>query len=261
MGTGAKRRKSRWGALFSRPSSSFPAKYLAVGGVSVLFSAGLAGLVVVGGLYFSPLLALWLAVLGITTRLRPAYGVAIFFVVASLDRAGAVFGGVFVDFSEIELAVCLLAWLASLSWGRGCSATIRAIELRPLLWGAFFAGAVAISGLVNLEVYKVLPHVLRQSEVVWAMTLAVNTFRLPRDCQPLRCGLLVAGFLYPVLGLIQVLHKEDVRAFASFTNPNQFAGYLILLVPFLAILAFRCRKQLVRLASIYALVVALLALL
>lgn len=211
-----------------------------VRGASVFAILALA---VLADLYFHPLLSLWLLVLASLTYFRPALGVAILFVVISIDTAKPTIGGVVVNYSEIEFATVLCAWLATVP-------DLRCLNWKPLLWGAPFLLTVTFSGLINIPWCKVPFHVIRCSELVAAMFLVLNAGlsmdyqgegRIARQASSgpkelsdssdqFRWAVFAAAVFYPLVGFLQI--DDSVRVFSFFTNPNQFAGYLILLLPF-----------------------------
>ena len=248
----------------------------------LLRSAAFGGIVASIGVTaysFSVPLAVWLLILGGLTCFRPVYGVAVLFLVISIDQTAATFGGIVVGYSEIEFFVCLLAWLVSVQ-------DLQKLQWRCLLWGAPFLGAVALSGLANIDWYKVPPHLLRSSELILALFLAENVVKQARtpqevsfrprvvdlgpgqDLKPpgteatpsLRYAVAAAAFFFPLMGLPQYFEVWAGRIFSCFTNANQFAGYLAMLLPFLAVFFFATAGRWSRLLWAYSFVVGLEAL-
>jgi len=197
-------------------------------------------LVLLAYLYFRPLLAFWLIALALTTYFRSTIGLAVLFVTISVNTAEPILGGLVVDYPEFEFAVVLGTWAATVS-------NFRSLNWKPVLWCAPFLGTVALSGLVNVSWFKVLPHVLRMAEFAFAAFLASNICRAGvslSGSRPLNRGVFrldpVIGaslLLYLSIGFVRFYWGESARIFSSFGNPNQFAGYLVLLLPF-AVMAF-----------------------
>jgi O-antigen ligase len=182
--------------------------------------------------FFSGWLALGLLLLAVVTWLNLRIGVALFLVLVALDLERAVFHGIVVSFSELELAVVLAI-------GGGVLLTppsrYRELDFRVLRWGSPLALAVLISSLVNNEWYRALPHTLRMLELVFAMFLADNCFRSQKSARVFRYGLGGATLLYSLNGLYEFPTAYKTRIFSFFGSPNQFAGFLILMIPFLLV--------------------------
>ena len=116
----------------------------------------------------------------------------------------------------------------------------------PSCGGGAFCGAVVLSGLVHNEWYRVIPHTLRTAGVVLACFLAVNAFR-SRPVHTLAGWLLaLATLFYCSFGLAQFPTVYAGRVASLFTNPNQFAGYLNLLFPFVLLMFFSSGGRRVR---------------
>ena len=203
-----------------------------------LCAAGLASLAVTAFFYFHPLLGLWLALLAAVTYLRPAWGASILLFVLSMDTVAPLPGGIQVSFSELQLASGLLAFLART---RG-----RDLDWRPVLWGAPFLAAVALSGAVNIEWYKVFPHLARASEWLAACFLTLNAFSERGSLRRVRWVVAGAGVFYCIAGFLQFPHALAGRIFSYFTNPNQFAGYLGMLFPFFVMFFFTTAGRRIR---------------
>lgn len=185
--------------------------------------AMLAGLVVllgVGALTFEPLQVGWLYALAALTLWRPDIGCALLFISCSIDDARPMPGSIFVSLSEFELAACCLASFIGRPW--------RRLNWTPLFWGLPFAAAVLVSSLVNIEWFKVAPHLLRSTEFLAASFLAANT--LSDRSRLVKITLAGAFLFYWAIGISQF--GPNTRSFSLFGNPNQFGGYLILSAPF-----------------------------
>lgn len=190
--------------------------------------AGLAGMIGVGFWFFHPLSALWLALISILIYRRPVWGASLFLITISIDAVEPVWWGIRISFSELHLAAAVLAYLAR--------RRSRPPDWRPVKWGLPFLGAVALSGLVNIEWYKIAPHVMRASEWLAACFLVLNVFRERGSPEDSRWALACAGVLYCTVGFVQFPSAVETRIFSFFTNPNQFGGYLAMLSPFFVML-------------------------
>ncbi len=196
--------------------------------------------VAVVGAYFSVLLAVWLVGLAALGVWRPAWAVAILIIALPIDQDRPV-AGIYVSFSEFQLAVALSACLGRRDW--------RRLDWRPLLWGLPFVAAVAISGLIHVEAYKVFPHCVRASEMFLACFLAGNVFGESEKDRSLALGAIAtAALLFTAVGAAQVFfpwgaHAQErpaglwgvnllLRPESLLGNTNQFAGFLLLLFPF-----------------------------
>lgn len=181
-----------------------------------------------------------MAGIALLTWVRPAAGVTLLFVAVSADVVRPVVGGIQVSASELEGACCLLGWILRGEW--------EEIQWRPLKWSLPFLLVVAFSGLFTTAWYKVPPHLLRLSELFVMMALAATVFKPGRGERLFQVGLLAAGIAYPVIGFFQINDSKvfAIRIYSTFGNPNQFAGYLNLLLPFAAALFFSSREQKIR---------------
>lgn len=220
-----------------------------------LCSAGVAGIAGVAWWFFHPLAALWLILLSLLVYRRPVWGVSILLVTLSIDMVAPVWWGIQISFSELHLSAAVLAYLAR--------KRDEPLDWRPLKWGVPFLAAVALSGVVNIEWYKVAPHVLRASEWLAACFLMLNVFRERGSPAEARWALACAGVLYCGAGFVQFPAAMASRIFSFFTNPNQFGGYLGMISPFFVMLFFNSSGRRIRpmwgylaLLSLVALVVS-----
>ena len=191
-----------------------------------------------GFIYFHAIGVLILVTLAALTYRLPIYGVSLLFLVVSIDTAKPVLGSIFISFSELELAACLLGWLA-----RG---QVRRLDWRLLGWALPFVGVVVVSGILNIEWYKVLPHALRASEMFVVAAVASWVFRRSEDREPIRWVLVIAILYYCAAGLLQIHTAHRGRIASFFENANQFAGYLNLLLPYLLTGFFASANQRLR---------------
>ena len=216
-----------------RFSSAVPPRALRLGCL-----LGLLVLSVGSFVYFHALSVLILIPLAALTYRRPNYGVSFLFLVISIDTVEPVLGSIFVSFSEFEFAACLLGWLA-----RG---QLRRFNWQLLGWAVPFLGMVVVSGSLNTEWYKVLPHALRASELFVMAAVASSIFRRSEDREPIRWVLVIAVFLYCSAGLVQIPSAHRGRIASFFENANQFSGYLNLILPYLLTGFFASANQRLR---------------
>lgn len=235
------------------------AQVLPVGYISALIRAKLLPFISILGiltlgtlafLYFHPVLAVWLLILAALTYLQPTFGASVLFAIISIDTAQPLFGKIFVSYSELEFAACLLAWLAA----KKCSN----VNWRPLLWGSPFIATVFLSGVINLPWYKVVPHTVRASELIFALFFTSNLFRNEATAKIFRWGLSAAVMFYCSTGLIQ-RETGITRIYSYFTNTNQFAGYLNLLLPFFTVFFFISVGKRIRLFWAYLIVLLIIS--
>ena len=184
---------------------------------------------------FSPLFGGLMFLLLSIVRAVPRKGILLLFLLLPVGPIAPLFGSIHVSYSELALASCLIVWLLVHAF----SSRPYRLDCKPLLWGSGFMAAVALSGLVHTDWYKVVPHVLRQSGFILAAFLAANTFCRSNSDRDLRAALAVATLVFPGWELIQQVGATRLASF--FSNPNQFAGYLLLLLPFLLICLFSAR--------------------
>lgn len=190
----------------------------------------LAILIIITASYLQAIYVFWLALLALLSLQWPAAGISVLFLTISADFQARLAGGIFVSYSELQFAVCVTASALGLHHLRG-------LDWRPLKWGLPFLGTVLISSLIQLPFYKVPFHLLRISEIFVAATLALNVLggkgTFPgRTNQLFKWSIAGATVFYSATGLLQFALAREARIFSFFSNPNQFGGYLILLLPF-----------------------------
>ncbi len=202
-----------------------------------LAATGAAAQIAVAFTGFSPWLALTLPGLALATLWRPWLGVSALMVAVSADKVGKV-AGLQVSFSEFEFGVCLLVWVALRREGW------KGIDWRPLIWAAPFILAVLASSTLNNHWYRTVPLVVRTSELFAALFLSANVFVAAG--QRARCvwPVAIATVTYCGSGLLLFFMATRSRAASVFTNANQFAAYINLLLPALLaqFLATRARR-------------------
>ena len=142
-------------------------------------------LAVVAGLSFSPWHAAWLGLLAALTYFRPAWGVALLFLVISVDQVALVPGGVFVNFSEFEFGAAFLAWTAAI-WTK--PARSRCCDWRPLQWGGLFVGRSCCRVWFIMSGIESFPTLCERQVLSWHVSLL-----LMRSVSG-QCTRLLAGF-------------------------------------------------------------------
>ncbi|HSR53647.1 MAG TPA: O-antigen ligase family protein [Acidobacteriota bacterium] len=189
-------------------------------------AVAVAGLLVFGSTFafFPPLAGLALLAFSAATYWRPEVGLSLVFLVVPFELVRPLPGDVFVSFSEFMLAGSAVAFFWRrpdwLDW-----------DWRPLIWWTPFLGAILLSGLINIEWYKVLPHVLRNCELALMAVLALNVYRSGSGRR--RWVHLAAGAALLFQGLLAVVQQLSegafgTRAVGTFSNPNQMGGFMAL---------------------------------
>jgi len=174
---------------------------------------------------------LWLALSEIAILLltchRRESAFILLLAVISLDVAQPTIRNIVVTSSELQFAVFALAWIISRYWRNDWGS----VDWRPLKWSAPFVMVLLFSCANSLEFEKVLPHVVRRSELFVAFFLTLNTVV---TSQARRWVLNSVGFLsiaHVGLATLQLGLTDLSRTFTFFTNPNQLGGYFGLLLP------------------------------
>ena len=203
---------------------------------SALLSVSLCALAF---LYFDWWMGVWLVALGTITHASRSWGLGLLFFSVSIDVARPVFGQIGVSYSEIQIAVFLLSWFASSLWRKG-----RLIsDWKLLRWSAPFLLIILVSGVLSSSILRAAANSLRFAEMFILAFLTANALRDGSSSAPrFRWFLLLAAFFYSIVGAFQFPVAPVGRIYSTFTNPNQFAGYLNLLLPFSVILLFWSRK-------------------
>ena len=187
-------------------------------------------------LYFEWWMCLWLVALAIITHASPGWGLGLLFLSVSLDPARPVLGQIFISYSEMQIAVFLSSW-----FGGGLWRERKLIhDWRLVSWSAPFLFIVLLSGLLSSSVTRAVPNTVRFGEM-FIVAFAVANLLRDSSGPGFRVFLLVAGLLYSLLGVLQFPFFELGRIYSTFTNPNQFAGYLNLVLPFAVVLFLSSR--------------------
>lgn len=200
------------------------------------------------------------------------------FCLVSFDEVVPTFAELYIAHSEVSLLCCLV--LLFFWWARGSR-----LEWRPIFWGGFLAFSIALSGLVNIPYFKILPHVVRSCELVLGVFIGLNAVNIwcceaggvsqterssavqvkPRLANSLRnpfsLAIVSAATLYTIHGLSEYFLEGQIRIASVFQNANLYAGYLAVLCPLVFVLFCSCSRRVFRLALFYLLAICLAALL
>ena len=192
-----------------------------------------------GFLYFEWWMGVWLVALATITHASRGWGLRLLFFSVSVDLARPVLGQIFVSYSEMQIAVFLLSWFASTGWRKD-----RLIfDWKLLRWSAPFLLIILVSGVLSSSILRAAANSLRFAEMFILAFLTANALREGSSSAPrFRWFLLLAALFYSIVGAFQFPVAPFGRIYSTFTNPNQFAGYLNLLLPFAVILFFWSRK-------------------
>lgn len=153
--------------------------------------------------------------------------------------------------------------------GLGLGFVFRGIKSGPSFWRPLgreywiflpFLAAVALSAFGAQDLGGVVKQVIRWSEVLLVMLVAGTSFRNQAEYNILIKVLICAGLVASLLGLVQHFSGYDLfpmavpgldgmnqvkgvlRAHSTFGHANQFAGFLILLIPLALELFFEQQK-------------------
>ena len=204
---------------------------------SELLGAGLCALTF---LYFDWWMGAWLVALATITHASRGWGLGLLFFSVSVDLARPMLGQIIVSYSEIQIAVFLLSWFASTLWRQGWLVS----DWRLLRWSAPFLLIILVSGVLSSSILRAAANSLRFAEMFILAFLTANALRDGSASAPrFRWFLLLAALFYSIVGALQFPVAPFGRIYSNFANPNQFAGYLNLLLPFAVILLFRSRQR------------------
>ncbi len=196
-----------------------------------------AGLCALAFLYFDSWMGVWLVTLALLTHFSPGWGLGLLFLSVSIDPVRPVVGQIILSYSELQIAVFLSSWFGGSLWRK------RKLihDWRLLSWSTPFLLIVLVSGLLSSSVARAVPNTVRFGEM---FVLAFAVVNLLRDSSGprFRVFLLVGGLFYSLLGAFQFPFVEWGRIYATFTNPNQFSGYLNLVLPFAVTLLLSARR-------------------
>jgi O-antigen ligase len=150
-----------------------------------------------------------------------------------------------VGLMEVVLALSLISWLLHALATRTLSFTLRPLNVSsaPLVWPfLLFLGAVSASWLTALSIGASLVETIKWVEMLalYLFVVAVLPFR---QVKWVVITLVLAGLAQALLGLYQFIFKvgppgfllfegQFLRAFGTFAQPNPYAGYLGLILPF-----------------------------
>ncbi len=204
-------------------------------------------------LYFEFWMGVWLVTLTAITHASPGWGLGLLFLSVSMDPARPVVGQIIVSYSEIQIAVFLSSWCAA-GWWRGRKLIH---DWRLVAWSAPFLLIMLLSGLLSSSIVRAVGNSLRVAEM-FVLVFAVANLLRDSSGPRFRGFLLVGCLFYALLGALQFPFAERGRIYSTFTNANQFSGYLGLVLPFAAILSLSGRRG-VRIRWGYLCVILLLA--
>jgi len=193
--------------------------------------------------YFHPLLGALLIVLAFISFYRPVYAVSLLFLFLPIDLVRPILSGIYVSFSEFELAV------VTFSWCLGATFRKEKICLAPIPWILPYLGVVFFSGLINRGLTEAVAHTIRNSELMVGLILAVNVFAGEKNCPRARFAIGSAAVLYSFVGFFQVSSETRVSSF--FHNPNQFGAYINILLPFCWSIALTAKNRKTRLSYLF----------
>ncbi len=204
-------------------------------------------------LYFEWWLGVWLVALATITYASPGWGLGLLFLTVSMDPARPVVGGIIVSYSEIQIAAFLSSWCAGGLWRE------RKLihDWRLASWCAPFLFIMLVSGLLSSSVPRAVGNSMRVAEM-FILVFAVANLLKDSSGPRFRVFLLVGCLFYSLLGVFQFPFVEWGRIYSTFTNPNQFSGYLSLVLPFAVILFLSARRG-VRIRWGYVCVILLVA--
>ncbi len=199
-----------------------------------LLGAGLCALAFLG---FDWWMGVWLVTLAILAHSSPGWGLGLLFLSVSMDSARPVVGQIIVSYSELQIPVFLSCWFGGNLWRK------RKLihDWRLLSWGTPFLFIVLLSGLFSSSVSRAVLNTVRFSEM-FVLAFAVDNLLRDSSGPRFRGFLFVGGLFYALLGAFQFPFVEWGRIYATFTNPNQFSGYLNLVLPFPVILFLSARR-------------------
>ena len=204
-------------------------------------------------LYFEWWMGVWLVALATITHASPGWGLGLLFLSVSMDPARPVVGQIIVSYSEMQIAVFLSSW-----FGGGLWRERKLIhDWRLVSWSAPFLFIILVSGLLSSSVPRAVGNSMRVA-VMFILAFAVVNLLRNSSGPGFRVFLLVGSLFYALLGAFQFPFVEWGRIYSTFTSPNQFSGYLSLVLPFAVILFLSARRG-VRIRWGYLCVILLVA--
>ncbi|MCK5218804.1 O-antigen ligase family protein [bacterium] len=198
------------------------------------------------------ILALVLAA-GIITFYKPWYGLVVIALINPMDIPIEL--GITIHTNEFILAGIFTGWLLHILRRKAGSPISRS----ELFLAAPFIIALLLSALNAYEISSVCKQSLRWLQLIILAWYAANALRSEREVRVAILVLIITGALVSILGIIQTLAGPDsamnsglelltlysgttMRAYSTFGHPNQFAGYIILVIP-LAFIQFVEARQ------------------
>ena len=190
--------------------------------------------------YFGLWHGLWLALLLAVTLIDPVWGLGLLLLGLPFSTGQPMFSRIVVLYSELQFGLILLAWIV---WARLHRVPLP-LNGRILSWSAPFLLSVLLSGLLSSGPLRALFNSARIWELFVVCWLASAILRNRRSAPSvLQWSLLSAGILCSLIGMTQFQTARWGRIYSLFTNANQFAAYLNLLIPFFIVFAMRLRTR------------------
>ncbi len=208
---------------------------------------------------------------GIITFYKPWYGLIVIVLINPVDIPIEL--GITIHTNEFILAGIFTGWLLHIL--RRKIGTL--ISRTELFLACPFIIALLISALNAHEISSVGKQILRWLQVIILVWYAANAMRSEREARAAVLAIIIMGALVSILGIIQTLAGPDsamnsglefltlysgttMRAYSTFGHPNQFAGYIILVIPLVFIQFVEARQSWERLILGLAAVIMITAL-
>jgi len=176
---------------------------------------------------------------GVVTFYRPSLGLIFITVMIPLDYSMEI--GITVFSNEMLLGGVLLGWVVCLFRTR----VLFKISWTEVVLGIPFILAILLSAVNAEDFSTVAKQTLRWLQFILVVWYAANALENMREVK-IEINLLIGmGVLVSILGIIQSLggmfnfnqsqmmfyQEKFMRAYSTFGHPNQFAGYLLCIIP------------------------------
>ncbi|HZU12707.1 MAG TPA: O-antigen ligase family protein [Chloroflexota bacterium] len=219
---------------------SFPVSAAARGTVLLVACAVLAlGMLLPPG---AVLVGISIAAVVFLTLVRPVVGFIALAVAAPwLGGMEQTFGTFSLAPTDLLIAGIGIAWLAD-------AAVRRHSLIATRIWTPYvflYLVAISLSALAGLDWHSSLKEIVKWAEML-VIYLAAVRFLRRRDVPFVLAALIAAGVSQAILGYIQFLfglgpeaflqHRLFLRAYGTFDQPNPYAGYLNMIIPFSLVL-------------------------
>jgi len=153
-------------------------------------------------------------------------------------------GYITLHLNEVLISAVLGAWLLGILIQRRW----RALSWYEVLWAVPFIIGLALSAYNAVYLSSVVKQILRWLELILLAWYVGNVMRPREAIKAVVNALLIVGTLTCILGIVQTLagpeaginagrqwltlyNNSTMRAYSTFGHSNQFAGYIILLIP------------------------------